>query len=249
MRLPQDSRGEIRSFLQQELQTPAFLQRFNRLKKSHQELNRFNTPQELIDCFSQSDSLNPSEKNQALYVLIAHYQNQANRKAWLMTLLLLISWKQMARTSYRFRDTLSRINPCDRFAPIYESYIDAFLSVNTKTSLRTNFRIKDRAEYLIRKELKECNRFKPVAEIPAPENLPWQHEIERIIAEWTIQDILTKEEGELVIYHIVYEYTFGEISKKEDVSADALRQRFHRAIEKLKPYLQIKFNIVSQKGV
>lgn len=245
MRLPQDSRGEIRSFLQAELQTPSFLRRFNRLKKSHPELNRFNTPQELIDCFNQSDSLNPHEKNQALYALIAQYRKQPKCKSWLMSLLLIISWKQMARTSYRFRDVLSRINPYDRFAPIYESYIDAFLSVNTKTSLRTNFRIKDRAEYLIRKELKECTRFKPASDVPAPENLPWQYEIERMIDEWTVQGILTKEQGELVINHLVYEFTLKEIAQKCKENWRTIQKRFQRAIKKLKPYLQRKHFPVS----
>jgi len=240
-----NSKQEIYRELKQELQTPAFLQRFNRLKKSHPELNRFNTPQELIDCFNQSDSINPYEKNQALYALISHYQKQPNRKAWLMSLLLLILWKQMARTSYRFRDVLARINSYDRFAPIYESYIDAFLSVNIKTSLRTNFRIKDRAEYLIRKELKECNRVKPISDIPAPENLPWQYEIERMIDEWTVQDILTKEQGELVINHLVYEYTFREIADKQGLKRRTIQKQFQRAIKELKPYLQKKHFPVS----
>ncbi|MEK7309962.1 MAG: hypothetical protein AAB038_04010, partial [Planctomycetota bacterium] len=162
-----------------------------------------------------------------------------------VSLLLLVSWKQMARTSYRFRDVLVRINPYDRFAPIYESYIDAFLSVNTKTSLRVNFRIKDRAEYLIRKELKECTRFKPASDVPAPENLPWQYEIERMIDEWTVQGILTKEQGELVINHLVYEFTLKEIAQKCKENWRTIQKRFQRAIKKLKPYLQRKHFPVS----
>ncbi|MFH1230050.1 MAG: hypothetical protein V1709_00995 [Planctomycetota bacterium] len=242
MRLPQDSRGKIRALLLKELQTEQFLRKFNRLKKSHPELVQFNTPQDLIEFYHQSNPLNLRLKDKLLHLLLSEYQVKPKSKGWLMSLLLLISWKQMAQTSYRFREVLERINPYDRFAPIYESYIDAFLDINIKKTKRLNLRIKDKAEYLIRKELKECNRFqgKPDLEIPAPEDLPWQYEIERMIDEWTVQSILTKEESILVINHLVYEYTFREIANKQGLKRRAIQKQFQRAIKKLKPYLQRK---------
>ena len=118
MRLPQDSRGEIRSFLQAELQTPLFLRHFNRLKKSHPELAQFKIPQDLLDCFNsyeivrqggsafgmtsspaERDSRNDRKENQSnlrnlwlrnrlLHILISYYRKQPKRKSWLMSLLL-----------------------------------------------------------------------------------------------------------------------------------------------------------------
>jgi DNA-directed RNA polymerase specialized sigma24 family protein len=150
----------------------------------------------------------------------------------------------MEHTFYRFGfDLLNQVNPFDPFAPVYESYIDAFLSVKQKTARKFCFHLKDHAEYLIRKEIRECNRFRgePELDIPAPEQLPWQFEIDQMLEEWTTKGILSKRQSELVIYRIVYEYTFKELEKKFKTTFTTLRQQFHRAIELLKPYLKEKY--------
>ncbi|MBI4712491.1 MAG: sigma-70 region 4 domain-containing protein [Planctomycetes bacterium] len=252
----QTSRAGIRQSLRQELQSPAFLKRFNRFKNKHPELSGFNTPQDIVDFFhtetdQQAKPVASLAPDHLLNLIVTYYRVKPKTKGWLLVLLLSILWEQMNQTFCRFRPALKRINPFDPFAPVYAAYIDALLDTSLKTAEKFSLHLKDRAEWLIRKELRECNRFtgEIKTEPLAPELLPWQEQVEDMLWEWSVKGILNRKQSELVIYHIVYEYTFAEIAEQMGASADALRQRFHRAIAKLKPYLQIKFNIVSQKRV
>jgi DNA-directed RNA polymerase specialized sigma24 family protein len=113
-------------------------------------------------------------------------------------------------------------------------------------------RIKDHAEYLIRKEIRECGRFhgdpctrtvqgKPEQDIPAQEQLPWQFEIEQLIEEWQMNGVLSKRQANLVIDHLIYEFTFREMSKQQKVSKETIRKRFHKALLTLTPYLQREY--------
>jgi hypothetical protein len=260
----EDSRTKIQDSLQKELQSPQFLRKFNRFKKTQPKLVQFNTPAELVEFFSSNEIVhqrriclrhdfvclrNDNEEkfnlcNQWLYSLVSNYQNKPERKPWLMTLLLVISWKQMECTYYRFGyEALKQINPFDPFAPVYESYIDAFLSLKQKTVCKFALHLKDRAEYLIRKELKECKRFQgePTTDVPTFQSLPWSFEIEQMISEWTSKRILNLKQSKLVIYRVIYEYTYNELEGKFKASANALKLRFHRAIKKLKAYLKGKY--------
>jgi hypothetical protein len=238
-----NSKQKILDTLGEEIKTSLLQQEFDRFKKAHPEFAGFNTSKDLITFFNAPDA-DIQLKDQLLYLLVSHYQISPKQKGWLMTLLLLVSYKQMEQTFYRIGfSQLELINSYDLFAPVYESYINAFLDVSSDNPDRFALHLKDRAEYLIWCELKDCGRFKgePDIEIPAPEELPWQTEIEEMIREWTIQGILTKKESELVVHHIIYEYTFKELSEKGRNTAVALRQQFHRAISKLKPYLTVKY--------
>lgn len=128
----QDSRTKIQESLQTEIQTPQFLRKFNRFKKAHRKFRQFTTLQELIEVCQDGNLC-----NQWLHLLVSYYQNKPKRKGWLMTLLLVISWKQMEHTFYRFGyEALNQINSFDSFAPVYESYIEAFLCVPLKTKRR-----------------------------------------------------------------------------------------------------------------
>lgn len=240
-----NSKQEIYRELKREIQTPSFLRRFNRFKTSHPELNRFNTPLDLVDFFNKPNPFNLRSKTELVHLLVSDYQIRPESKGWLMTLLLLILWKKMRHTFYRFdKSVLETINPYDLFAPVYESYIDALLEVSIESKTKFDQHLKDRAEYLIRQELKECNRFRgnPDLEIPAPESLPWQEEIDDMLYEWTSKEVLGRKDAELVIYRTVYEYTFKELAVKFKSSPVTLRQQFHRAVEKLKPFLQEKYS-------
>ena len=227
----EDLRTKIQDSLQKELQSPQFLRKFNRFKKTQSQITQINLS-------------NPLTDDKLLHLLVSNYQNNPERKPWLMTLLLVISWKQMEHTYSRFGyGLLNRINPSDSFAPVYESYIDAFLSLKQKTVRKFILHLKDRAEYLIRKELKECKRFQgePTQEIPTFQSLPWSFEIEQMISEWTSKGILNLKQSKLVIYRIIYEYTYNELEETFKVSSVTLRQQFHRAIKELKPYLKEKY--------
>jgi len=248
-----NSKQEIYRELQKEIQTPSFLRRFNRFKTSHPELNRFNTPLELVDFFNKPNPFTLRLKTELVHLLVSDYQIKPESKGWLMSLFLLVLWKKMEHTFYRFgKSDMETINPYDHFAPVYESYIDALLEVSVTSEHRFTLHLKDRAEYLIREELKECNRFRgePDLEIPAPESLPWQEEIDDMLYEWTSKEVLGREDAELVIYRIVYEYTFKELAGKFKSSPVTLRQQFHRAVEKLKPFLQEKYSeiLVTKQG-
>lgn len=242
----QDSRTTIQSALQTEIQTPSFQRKFNRFKKAHKQFRRFNTPQELVKFFQMATSpeAGRNDRNRWLHLMVSDYQKNPKRKPWLMSLLLLAQWKQMEGTFYRFGfDQLNLVNPFDPFAPVYESYIDAFLDVKQRTARKFSLHLKDHAEYLIRKELKEYNRFTGECEqeIPAPENLPWPFEIEQMIEEWQRNGILSRRQANLVIDHLIDEFTFREISKREKVSPETVSKRFQRALKTLKPYLQRKY--------
>lgn len=189
---------------------------------------------------NQRHQLNQRTKDRLLHLLVSYYQKKPKTKGWMISLLLLAQWKQTEQTFYRFGfEQLNLVNPFDTFAPVYAGYIDAFLHVKQETPRKFSLHLKDHAEYLIRKELKECNRFTGELEsdIPAQEQLPWQFEIDQMIEEWTIKGVLDKRQSELVIYRIVYEYSFKEMGKKFKASANTLKLQFHRAVEILKPYL------------
>lgn len=150
----------------------------------------------------------------------------------------------MEQTFYRFgSDRLNRVNPYDSFAPVYAGYIDAFLSVKQKTAKKFALHLKDRAEYLVKKEIKECSRFKgePEQEIPAPESLPWQEQVNEMIDEWYSKGILSRRQGKLIIDHLVYEFTYQELSKRQRVSPETIKKRFRKALRTLKPYLRGKY--------
>jgi hypothetical protein len=251
-----DTKQEIWNGLQKEIQNPSFQKKFNRFKKKHSKLTHFNTPQELINYFNPPNLFNPCTRDRLVYFLISNYRKNPERKGWLMSLLLVILWKQMGCTFYRFGyETLNLINPFNPFAPVYESYIDAFFSVSIKKSKRFILHLKDRANHLIKQELKECGRFSTslnscsngnddsTQEIHAPENLPWQFEIEQIIEEWISKSIVSKQEAKLVIDHLVYEFTFKELSNRLGTPYEVIRKRFQRALKKLKPYLRAKHQI------
>jgi hypothetical protein len=263
-----NTKQEIWNGLQKEIQNPSFQRKFNRLKKKHSKLAGFDTPQELINYFNPPNPFNPCTRDRLACFLVSHYRKTPRRKGWLMSLLLVILWKQMECTFYRFgyatlrfstRETLNLVNPFDSFAPVYESYIDAFFSVSIKKSKRFILHLKDRAEHLIKQELKECGRFSAslnscsngnddsAQEIPAPENLPWQFEIEQMIEEWTSKSIVSNQEAKLVIDHLVYEFTFKELSNRQNVPYELIRKRFQRALKKLKPYLRGKYFLKEDK--
>jgi len=50
------------------------------------------------------------------------------------------------------------------------------------------------------------------------------------------KDFLDKEEIDLVIYHLFYDYTFKEIADMLNVSINAITSKYHRTIEKLKKH-------------
>lgn len=50
------------------------------------------------------------------------------------------------------------------------------------------------------------------------------------------KEFLNDEELEIVIYHLIYEYTFKEIAKLKDVSINVISSKYKRALDKAKKH-------------
>ena len=187
-----NTKKQIWEALQAEMQTPGFTGEFDKFKRAYPKLRQFDTPQELVEFFTNNEILhcvqNDRQKiqndekiqlrEQVFHSIVSKYQADPKAESWLMRLLLLISWKQMGKTFYRFGERQLRfISPYDSFAPVYGSYVEAFLDVKQKETSKICLHIKDRAEYLIKKELKESGRVKgePVKEVLSFDCLPFRN--------------------------------------------------------------------------
>ncbi len=75
--------------------------------------------------------------------------------------------------------------------------------------------------------------------MPLQDNEEFVHEDEHDYFEIYIdkfKDFLDKEEIDLVVYHLFYDYTFKEIADMQNVSINVITSKYHRTIEKLKKH-------------